>query len=89
MRPKEKAKELVDKFAPYANGYLGSSMLTNTEYPQVIDKNAKEMAVITVDEIIEALEITTGHCDLRKLDAQEVQSDFKFWQEVKQEINKL
>lgn len=33
IHPKEKATELVEKYKDYVHGYVGSSMLTNTEYP--------------------------------------------------------
>jgi len=52
MTPKEKAQELVDKFKDYVHGYVGSSMLTNHEYPEQILAQAKKVAIITVDEIL-------------------------------------
>lgn len=73
MIPKEKAKKIVDKYIQI-NG--------NGFF-------AKECAVFTVEEIISAIKITTDHCELRKLDWHEVQKDFKYWQEVKTEIEKL
>ena len=42
LTPKQKAKELVDRMKQYVNGYVGSSMLTNTEYPEQILKQAKK-----------------------------------------------
>ena len=50
IKPDEKAKELVNKFKDFVNGYVGSSMLTNTEYPEAILKNAKECALILCEE---------------------------------------
>lgn len=47
------------------------------------------MAKNQVDAIVDALKTTTGHCELRKVDWQEVQSDFAFWEKVKTEIDKL
>jgi len=52
-------------------------------------KFAKIHATTCVDEIIEALRITTGHCTLRKLDEQEVNSDIRYWEGVKKEIDLL
>lgn len=49
---------------------------------------AKAIARNQVDEIISALQITTGHCELRHLDLQEIQNDFRFWQQVRQDIDK-
>ena len=53
LTPAEKAKELVEKYKPMVNGYVGSSMLTNTEYPETILRNAKKCALIAVDLAIE------------------------------------
>ena len=52
MEAKEKAKELVEKFKDYVHGYVGSSMLANYEYPERILSQAKECALITVNEIL-------------------------------------
>ena len=59
MSPKEKAKELVDKF---------TFRCEECDY----DWNAKQCALIAVDEIIKNFF-----------------SNFDYWQEVKQEIEKL
>ena len=56
MKPKEKAKGLVDRFLER----------------RYTDEDAKECALICVDEI----QKVTNH-------------EIKYWQEVKQEINKL
>ena len=52
MKAQEKAQELVSKFADYVSGYVGSSFLTNYEYPDQILAQAKKVATITVDEIL-------------------------------------
>ena len=57
MKPKEKAQQLVENFKDYVHGYVGSSMLTNYEYPEQILAQAKKVAEITVYEIIEQLNI--------------------------------
>lgn len=51
------------------------------------DKRVIKSCIFLIDQIIEALKITTGHCELRNLDWHEVQSDFKYWQQVKEAIN--
>lgn len=51
MSPKEKAGQLVLKFNGVVNGYVGSSMLNNTEYPETILQNSKICALKVVDEI--------------------------------------
>lgn len=76
MNAKQKAKELTDKVLKTQ----GSKKLYPTD---------KATVKLMVDEIIDALKTTTGHCELRKLDWQEVQSDFAFWEQVKTEIDTL
>lgn len=65
MGAKEKAKELVDKFARI-DGYEDSIDLSKCEYE-------KQCALIAVDEIIK-------YCHFY---------DIIYWQEVKNEIEKL
>ena len=81
MTPKEKAKELVDKFM-------------NSDNMIFLIKGAKECALITVDEI---LETTKKYVSLREKvqysktgfdNVVHTQYD-KYWQEVKQEIKLL
>ena len=68
MTPKEKAKELVLKYY-----HLFSVELENT-----IDyREAKQCALIAVDEILLLLQIQIGFRDYEAS---------KYWQEVKQEI---
>jgi hypothetical protein len=79
MTPKEKAQELAMKFDKYGE-----------------TDNAKQCALIAVDEIIDALEkydeltekhlkdefdVTYFSCELQNMD-----SDFRYWEKVKQEI---
>ena len=61
MTPKEKAKELVNKFLQIYDGRV----------PQ-----AKQCTLICVDEMLEEL-------------GEELKLSYNYWQEVKQEINKL
>lgn len=69
MTPKEKAKELVDKFARI-DGYQDTIDLSKCEYE-------KQCALIAVDEIIKS--INPFGMFLGK----------DYWEEVKQEIEKL
>jgi hypothetical protein len=81
MTPKEKAEELIKKYSDFVSGYIGSSMLTNTEYPEAILNNAKKCTLIAVDELIEDNktneELVNG--GLNK----------QYWEEVKTEIELL
>ena len=65
MTPKEKALELCQKY-----GYLG--LKWKPEYRTLPLENAKQCALIAVDEILKEVVLTT-----------------MYWQEVKQEIEKL
>ncbi|MES2592382.1 MAG: hypothetical protein V4608_10885 [Bacteroidota bacterium] len=80
MTAKEKANELFEKF------YL---IEDTNDIASMREDNSKSCALICVGEIIESLEITTGHCELRSLDWHEVQKDFQYWNDVKQQIELL
>ena len=73
MTPKEKAKELFDKYAMY--------LRSNLMYDEEAYEDAKVCALISVDEIIKELieEISPIVHGFRH----------KYWKEVKQEIEKL
>jgi hypothetical protein len=83
MNPKEKAIQL-------ANSFVSKSVfdMTNDELNGQ-RSNAKLSAKLCVDEIVYALEITTGHCTLNHNDVHEVNSDLDYWSKVKSEIDKL
>jgi hypothetical protein len=83
MNSKQKANEIANKFVTRSVFDMSNEQLKEE---RVI---AKRNALICVDEIIDALKITTGHCELRRLDQQEVQSDFDYWCKVKVEIEAL
>ena len=69
MTPKEKAKDLIDKFARI-DGYQDSIDLSKCEYE-------KQCALIAVEEIETVLL------------QERVFESLDYWQEVKQEIEKL
>ena len=81
MTPKEKAHSLVEKFKDYVHGYVGSSMLTNHEYPERILSQAKKAAMIVVDECLNALRMIDDSC----FEAQA----YSFYENVKKEIEQL
>lgn len=87
MTEKEKAQELVEKFKYFVHGYIGSSMLTNYEFPEQILSKAKKVATIVVDEILQ--EVSHG----RKLDwiheRKEGQEYITYWVRVKDEIQNV
>lgn len=73
MTPKEKALELCQRFA-----YL-SKKWEQTDYRTMTLENAKQCALLTVDELILDTDASSPFEELR----------LKFWQEVKSEIEKL
>lgn len=76
MTPKEKARELVNKFTEHTrvfHEHLG--------WEDYLD-SAKQCALIAVDEII----LSNPHSNPFNT---EVYSTMKYWQEVKQEIEKI
>jgi hypothetical protein len=66
MSPKEKAKELFNKYATYVVMWTGGS--------EVERQNCKQCALIAVDEILSAIGFSVMD---------------EYWQQVKQEIEKL
>ena len=68
MTPREKALQLCQKF-----GYLGIKW-EQAEYTTLSLENAKECALIAVDEIIKAIGVSITD---------------EYWQQVKHEIEKL
>lgn len=77
MDAKEKAKELVDK-------YRVELMLTDTEIGEELlcTSVAKQCALIAVDEIEDAI-------DFDWMQVQNLESQHRYWQKVKEEIEKL
>jgi hypothetical protein len=81
MTPKEKADELVLKFKKYA--YYPK---TNDDevFINQLNNNAKQCALIAVDEIINGYEF-----DILYIEHKRIMDNINFWDEVKQEIEKL
>ncbi len=78
MSPKEKALELIGNMG-FSTG-ISINAQTGEFHPMYRNQYAKECALVAVDEIIEAI-------DWHKFDTPN--QEFQFWQEVKQEIEKL
>ena len=86
MKPKEKAKELVDGFKKYAESdWLNSGLLEQETISNTIIFNAKKSALICVDEINNALQQIP---DL-KVSGNVLLDQIKFYQKVRNEITKL
>jgi len=89
MTAKEKAQELVEKFKEYVHGYIGSSMLTNHEYPEQILSQAKKVSIIVVDEIIKSNPTIPVNSNYYEIFSDRVDDAILYWIEVKSEIEKL
>ena len=71
---------LVEQHKPYVNGYVGSSMLTNTEYPEQITRSATRCAIQSVNHTIETLQrldVNTSNAILEVSDAIAEQLELK------------
>ena len=75
MTPLEKAKELINRYLPYAYGNDNQEDHEQTFY-------YKQCAIIAVDEILIVLQNTVFLGETFVYTA-------KYWQQVKQEIEKL
>jgi hypothetical protein len=71
MEPKEKAKELVDKFRKEFDW-------VESQYAIDLYRDTRQCTLIAVDEI---LKVVSNYND--------TQAEVTYWQEVKQEIEKL
>ena len=76
MTAKDKAKELVDRFKGVTRPFSKRRTLKVDIHPE----HAKQCALICVDEILESL-WNVGHSFSN--------DEINYWQEVKQEIEKL
>lgn len=102
MTPKEKAEELIDKYKPLCKDlksvgildgravYIDDDVLNNAA--------AKQCALIAINEIIDALETyderTEKHLkrefpNYLSCELQNMEQDFRYYEQVKTEINKL
>lgn len=80
MTPKEKAQELVGKYVFFAKGKI---------LFQLTMESAKQCALIAVDEIIEATNMYQFGISNDKESIPPKVVNHPYWQEVKQEIEKI
>ena len=76
MKPKDKAKELIDKYQAKPIIEYTACAGCNTEYSKLNNREAIECALICVDEI------------LRELKELHHKTPIFYWQEVNKEIEK-
>jgi hypothetical protein len=103
MTPQEKAKELFDKFYNYADSNYGASEFEKNWHGNVLagerkvrKESAKQCVLTAVDEIINSRPLEPNNVDWDDCGAThkywydtQKEEALKFWQEVKQEIEKL
>ena len=84
MTPKEKAKELVNKFKSnvYKKAFADTDFMYDRYYG-LDDQMSKQCALIAVDEILE--EYKEDYEDIHK----DIFTIYSWWQEVKKEIEAL
>ena len=79
LTPKQKAKELYNLFSKHAKYWD-----CYNDAPLEIN-HVKQCALIAVDEIINSLENYGKESD----ELQNMENDFRYWQEVKEELLKI
>jgi hypothetical protein len=95
MTPKEKAEELVDRYERYSNPYYYGPLVNFGPHfsEEERRKGAKSCALIAVDEIINSRNDDRGFDDTLSSVSSEYYTVhpmyLTYWQEVKQEIEKL
>ena len=82
MNPEEKAKELLEKFEDIKTLHLWAEYENNNI---LLINQAKICALIAVDEIIGTKLLKVRNCGFIELN----KSNLEYWEQVKQEINKL
>ena len=86
MTPKEKAKELVDKFYDTTpnEAFIDEPLVLSTPYSSW--GQAKQCALIAVDEILNDYSYMQN---IRNANSNQIHSRRVYWQEVKQEIKNI
>ena len=89
MTPKEKAKELIQKYLKMNDGLI-------EEFIPIPKEGAKQCALVAVDEILIARPLEPNNVDWDGCGAthkywyeEQKQEALNYWQEVKEEIEKL
>ena len=82
MYPKEKAKELIEKYLVIQEVGLGN---TEEELAEYQERKAKEYVMICIDEIIHSETVLIENL-LLKQSKRIAQSGLQYWVEVKEEI---
>lgn len=88
MTPKEKAQEIVKKYYNFVSGWTATNKPNENHSAQYEGEimrvgRAKQCAIIAVDEVLDNYSTSCSDCQ----DQQD--EKFKFFIEVKQEIEKL
>lgn len=77
MNAKEKTQQLIDRFIPHVNPYMGSSMLTNTHDDEAVLMQAKACVNILCEEMIANARSVYDHRSVN------------YWRSVNHEVNQI
>ena len=87
LTPKQKAKELVEKFKPYSH-FWAHDFGRKKDYDIEQLENAVECALIAVDEIINSSPSLPILSDAGNF-VNDIEESTEFWKEVKEELLKM
>jgi hypothetical protein len=87
MTPKLKAKELIEKFKPHSHFWV-HDLGRQKDYDIEQLENAKQCALIAVDEIFEHINYIFQELEKDKL-PNKFDDEIEYWNEVKKEIELL
>ena len=87
LTPKEKAKELIEKFKPHSHFWV-HDFGHKKDYDIEQLENAVECALIAVDEIINSSPSLPILSDAGNF-VSDIEESTEFWQEVKEELLKM
>ena len=89
MTPKEKAKELINIFREFADGTDPETEYSIRYSPNIEKENGKKCALKAVDEILNSFSNIFDDSVIESSKVGGYRNMKKYWQEVKQELEKL
>jgi hypothetical protein len=89
MTPKEKAKELINIFREFADGTDPETEYSIRYSSNIEKENGKKCALKAVDEILNSFSNIFDDSVIESSKVGGYRNMKKYWQEVKQEIEKL
>lgn len=81
MNAREKALEIYNKMDWFTHGYVGSSMLSNTEFDDAKIRSTKAASMVVIEQMLDTLKSCW--------DEQGAFNMYNFWEQVKIELERL